>query len=97
MVSSTMNGKKVFGDYQTPYGFAQRVCDLIKIKYQKPLTVLEPTCGIGSFLKASLQLNAQMYYGIEINSLYCNQCKSQFKDEPIKIINAVRSGKLQVF
>ncbi|MDE6442015.1 MAG: methyltransferase, partial [Clostridia bacterium] len=83
-----MNGKKVFGDYQTPYEFAQKVCDLIKIKYQKPLTVLEPTCGIGSFLKASLQLNAKTYYGIEINSLYCNHCKSQIIDERIKIINA---------
>ncbi|MDE6059505.1 MAG: SAM-dependent methyltransferase [Clostridia bacterium] len=83
-----MNGKKVFGDYQTPYDFAQKVCKLINCKYQRPLTVLEPTCGIGSFLKASLQFNAQIYYGIEINPLYCNQCKLQFIDERIKIINA---------
>lgn len=83
-----MNGKKVFGDYQTPYDFAQKVCKLINYKYQRPLTVLEPTCGIGSFLKASLLFNAQIYYGIEINPLYCKQCKLQFTDERIKIINA---------
>ena len=83
-----MNGKKVFGDYQTPYDFAQKVCKLINCKYQRPLTVLEPTCGTGSFLKASLLFNAQIYYGIEINPFYCHQCKLQIIDERIKIINA---------
>ena len=83
-----MNGKKVFGDYQTPYDFAQNVCNLLHCKYQRPLTVVEPTCGMGSFLKASLRFDAQKYYGIEINPLYCNLCKLQFNDERIKIVNA---------
>jgi len=83
-----MNGKKVFGDYQTPYDFAQKVCELIKNKYQLPRVVLEPTCGLGNFIKASMQLNANVYYGIEINSLYCNQCKLQLVDQRVRIINA---------
>ena len=83
-----MNGKKVFGDYQTPIQFAQMVCDLIDCRYKQPAVVLEPTCGIGSFLKASLRFNAEIYYGIEINNIYCDECRRQLVDNRILIINA---------
>ena len=47
-----MNGKKVFGDYQTPLNFANEVCLLLVNKYKtNPDVVIEPTCGIGNFFQ----------------------------------------------
>lgn len=74
-----MNGKKEFGDYQTPELFARKVCDLLLKKYAiSPQIVIEPTCGAGNFLQESLIFDAKLYYGIEINESYCNYCRKKF-------------------
>lgn len=84
-----MNGKKSFGDYQTPIDFTQRVCSLLIDKYTlEPTTVIEPTCGYGSFLKSSLVLGAKNNYGIEINYDYCKRCRQELLNENVEIINA---------
>lgn len=84
-----MNGKKEFGDYQTPIEFADKVCDyLLKIKAIKPDIVIEPTCGLGNFLQSSLVFHAEKYIGIEINHEYCAACKQKFQNKPVEIINA---------
>ena len=57
-------------------------------RHIEPSVILEPTCGIGSFLKSSLIFDANEYYGIEINSKYCDVCRNEIKDERVKIINA---------
>lgn len=44
--------------------------------------------GIGNFLNSSLIFNADKYYGIEINSDYCDECISTIKDDRVYIINA---------
>ena len=46
-------GKIEFGDFQTPVGLARRVCDLLNRRGLSPGSVVEPTCGTGSFLVAS--------------------------------------------
>jgi hypothetical protein len=83
-----MNGKQEYGDYQTPYDFAERVCTLLSAKGVKPETVLEPTCGVGNFLKATLSFNAKKYYGIEINPEYCQLCKDGISDDRVTIIQS---------
>lgn len=84
-----MSGKREYGDYQTPVGFAQTVCRYLKDYYHlKPSAIVEPTCGLGSFLKSSLLFNAKEYYGIEINPKYCEVCRKTINDERVKIINA---------
>ena len=46
--------KKEFGDYQTPGYFAVKVCNLLKDKLKiSPAVVIDPTCGVGNFLKAA--------------------------------------------
>ena len=66
-----MNGKREYGDYQTPVDFAEKVCNYLKeYRHIKPSAVIEPTCGLGSFLKSSLTFDAEEYYGIEINQDY---------------------------
>lgn len=84
-----MNGKREFGDYQTPADFAEKVCNYLKDSRKiKPTAIIEPTCGIGNFIKSSLIFEAKEYYGIEINPEYCNICRNQIKDNRVKIINS---------
>ena len=55
--------KKEFGDYQTPVSFAEEVCLLLKSKTDfVPDLILEPTCGVGNFLRAA----AEYYPGVSM-------------------------------
>ena len=84
-----MNGKREYGDYQTPVDFAEKVCLYLKDYHHiKPSAIVEPTCGIGSFLKSSLLFNANEYYGIEINPKYCEICRETISDKKVNIINS---------
>ena len=84
-----MSGKREYGDYQTPVYFAEKVCIYLRdCRYIKPSAIVEPTCGVGGFLKSSLLFNANEYYGIEINPEYCDICRDEIKDERVKIINS---------
>ena len=53
-----MNGsdlKKEFGDYQTPNQFAETICSLLYNELKlNPEVVIEPTSGLGNFIKAAL-------------------------------------------
>ena len=43
-----------YGDWQTNYELAKKVCDLLKKKGVNPYYLIEPTCGEGSFICAAL-------------------------------------------
>lgn len=84
-----MHGKREFGDYQTPIDFAEQVCNYLhNFRQISPSAVVEPTCGLGNFLKSSLLFNANEYYGIEINPDYCFECTETIHDNRVKIINS---------
>ena len=84
-----MSGKREYGDYQTPVDFAEKVCTYLKDYCRiKPSAIVEPTCGVGGFLKSSLLFNANEYYGIEINPEYCNICRNTINSDKVKIINS---------
>ena len=59
-----------FGDFQTPPELALDVCSLLARKGLAPASVLEPTCGRGSFLAAALKSfpTIRKAVGIDINS-----------------------------
>ena len=83
-----MSGKREYGDYQTPISFAEKVCVYLKEKKNiNPTAILEPTCGIGNFLKGSLIFGANEIIGIEINPEYCTLCQKNFPDQRIRILN----------
>lgn len=89
MESSIMSGKREYGDYQTPIDFAEKVCRYLKdYLHIAPSAVIEPTCGVGNFLKSSLIFRASEYYGIEINPNYCKECETFINDDKVKIINS---------
>lgn len=84
-----MNGKREYGDYQTPEFFSLAVCQYLKEQRKiKPSVIIEPTCGVGSFVKSSLIFNASEIVGIEINPEYCEICKQDISDPRVQIINA---------
>lgn len=47
-----MSAQKEFGDFQTPESLATRVIALVAELYGTPDLVIEPTAGLGAFLKA---------------------------------------------
>lgn len=83
--------QKEFGDYQTPLNFAKKICEYLK-KYLNvnPTIIIEPTCGIGNFINASLHTfdKIEKAYGIEINKKYTNLCIENNNDDRLKIFNA---------
>lgn len=84
-----MSGKREYGDYQTPVEFAEKVCIYLRdFRHIEPSAIVEPSCGIGGFLKSSLLFDANEYYGIEINPEYCDVCRAEIQDERVKIINS---------
>lgn len=84
-----MSGKREYGDYQTPDSFALSVCKYLKEKRKiNPSIVVEPTCGIGNFIKNSLIFGAEHIVGIELNPKYCELCQSSITDPRVQIINA---------
>lgn len=61
-----------YGDWQTNYELAKKVCDLLKKKGVNPYCLIEPTCGEGSFICAALDTfdTISDIYAIEIYKPY---------------------------
>lgn len=75
--------KREFGDYQTPFDFAEKVCKTLKGPLRvRPDVILEPTCGIGRFLEAArVVFQCEKYIGIEINPDYVRAAKERFHED----------------
>jgi 16S rRNA A1518/A1519 N6-dimethyltransferase RsmA/KsgA/DIM1 with predicted DNA glycosylase/AP lyase activity len=74
--------KKIeFGDFQTPFELANKIANFLKKIYPNPSIIVEPTCGIGSFIKASMNEWGDncKYYGFDINENYINTLRSSIK------------------
>lgn len=74
--------KKVdYGDWQTSYVFAKNVCLYLKKSGLTPDVIIEPTCGIGNFIDAAIDVfdSVQIVYGIEIFKEYYNQTKHKLQ------------------
>lgn len=62
------------GDFQTPLGLARQVVSIVAGgKWDR---VLEPTCGEGSFLEASLALNPRELLGLELQVAYAERARA---------------------
>lgn len=67
--------KVEFGDFQTPLASAVEICLALKRHGVSPTTVIEPTCGVGSFLVASCKVfpGLKAGFGFDINPIYVKQ------------------------
>lgn len=65
--------REEYGDWQTSYSFSTKVCQLLKNLGVSPEVILEPTCGVGNFIKAALDVfhSVRTVYAVEISSDYC--------------------------
>jgi hypothetical protein len=70
------NAKIEFGDFQTPQILTNEICALLRERQIDPAVILEPTCGVGSFLIAAAKTfpNAKLF-GWDINSEYVEQAR----------------------
>lgn len=75
---SAAKKKLEYGDYQTPADLADASCRMLARLSIKPKSILEPTCGMGSFLGAALDTfrDAVVAMGFDINGTYVGMARS---------------------
>jgi hypothetical protein len=73
-----------FGDFQTPLSLTREICDFLSKKNINPSLVIEPTCGLGTFLLASAEAfpTAQLR-GFDINDNYIEEVKKTFLESEL--------------
>lgn len=81
-MSSTKH-KVEFGDFQTPLDLAREVCALLASKGVNPAAIVEPTCGIGTFLFAALEQfrTVERVLGFDINTEYVETVQERLKQQ----------------
>jgi hypothetical protein len=82
-----MSSKKEYGDFQTPHSLAKRVVSLVAELFGTPQIVIEPTAGLGAFLKASVERWGEHadYIGYEINKAYVDLARTSLKQYGVEI------------
>lgn len=67
-----------YGDFQTPESLARNVCALLHRQGVQPSALLEPTCGLGGFLFASLDRFSEIQHavGADINRAYIQHAEA---------------------
>lgn len=86
--------KREFGDFQTPDSLSRNAVNSLcqQLSFQ-PSTIIEPTCGVGSFLLAAAEAfpEAQKIIGAEIKAEYLEVLKQQIIrknfNQKIELIN----------
>jgi hypothetical protein len=73
-----------FGDFQTPPELADDVCDLLQRGGLRPSSLLEPTCGSGTFLEAALRgfPTIQAAIGVDVNPRRLSEARTVLRDVP---------------
>jgi hypothetical protein len=68
-----------YGDFQTPLELAEKICQKLKTLGVNPDAVIEPTCGLGTFIESSAQHfpSAKRIIGVEINPAYLRTLHNQ--------------------
>ncbi len=95
MAKTTKSKNKTeFGDFQTPIRLVLDVCRLLSQRGLRPVSILEPTCGLGNFLIASIQVfpNIRRAVGIEINQDYVVLAGKAIAEKTSPVVPEVRHG-----
>ncbi len=84
-----MSDKKEFGDFQTPESLATRSVALVAEIFGTPDLVIEPTAGLGAFLKASATRwgHKPEYQGYEINREYVDAARKNLSQFAVQILH----------
>ena len=105
----TTKRQREYGDFQTPDALAHQVCHTIRNLGVSPKTIIEPTCGKGSFLKASAAVFSEcpVVLGFDINPDYVQtaaaavskaniRCEDFFKKNWLNTLNNLQDPLLIV-
>ena len=81
MINTLQNTQIEYGDFQTPIELAKQICQKLNELDILPTTIIEPTCGLGTFIETSAFAfpSAQKIIGIEFNISYLNHLENQKK------------------
>ena len=87
MINVKQKHKIEYGDFQTPIKLADRICHKLSQLNVEPNLIIEPTCGTGSFVEASLKKfpSASRLIGIDINPIYLQQIKNNKRIQTSKV------------
>lgn len=83
-----------FGDFQTPENLAIETIEVIKRLNISPISIVEPTCGRGSFLLAAIRTfnDVSNLLGVDINKAHLDYLEEKVSREafgvPITILHA---------
>jgi type I restriction-modification system DNA methylase subunit len=77
----TKKKKIEFGDFQTPIELTDNISKFIKTIFPAPNIIIEPTCGLGSFVKSckSIWGTNCSYYGFDVNPQYIEKCNTNIR------------------
>lgn len=80
------------GDWQTNFEFAKKICLYLKKMGVAPTVLVEPTCGIGNFVAAAIEVfgTIKKVYGIEIDESHIENAKK-------RLDVYLKSGKIDFF
>lgn len=73
-----------FGDFQTPDALAAQVVNVLKARGAKPASVVEPTCGHGSFVLAAMRgfESVRRIIALDLNPRYVAHVEAHLHSEP---------------
>jgi|WetSurMetagenome_2_1015567.scaffolds.fasta_scaffold02668_4 hypothetical protein len=73
--------KKEYGDFQTPEVLADEVVALLKYAGVSPDVIVEPTCGLGSFISAAMKgfHEARQVFAFDVNPHYVDATRKLHK------------------
>ncbi len=83
-----------YGDFQTPVELADRAISVLVAQGLKPKSIIEPTCGRGAFLLASIRAfpDAHKYIGVDINEGYLNNLRKKITQMKVDCIVDIKQG-----
>ncbi|MCA8959534.1 MAG: SAM-dependent DNA methyltransferase [Planctomycetes bacterium] len=75
-----------FGDFQTPITLARDVCELLRARGLRPASVIEPTCGLGAFVRAAAEMfpGAQRIQGVDVNASSVDAARRELTDDRVE-------------
>ena len=95
MVASLEKNKKIeYGDFQTPKELADLVCKKLLEIGIIPNFVIEPTCGLGTFIESAAQIfpHVKKFIGVEVNTEYIEKFTSKIQTFPCPEAVEIREG-----
>ena len=82
------------GDWQTPSDLAQKTCRILAEAGISPASIIEPTCGKGSFVFAALETfqSAKHCFGLDISDEYLAETIKKIKPFQNCITTSITQG-----